>query len=146
MLKGSWYTTSEVSTRSKSCPIKFTSSTSPHLSDAMWTVPPLTAKTAAFASALNWRFVMTCGRLMIVTLAPRVAATEIPTRPIPDPSLRILRLRCWSRSVEDKGLLLGSQQWWSRRVTRVFVACQSWNERPCDGSCLITTVKLIKRT
>ena len=146
MLKGSWYTTSEVSTRSKSCPIKFTSSTSPHLNDAMWTAPLLAAKTAAFASMLNWRFVMTCGRSIIMTLAPRVAATAIPTRPIPNPSLRILRLRCWSKSVEDKGLLLGSQQWWSRRVTRVFVAGQSWNERPCDGSCLITTVKSIKRT
>ena len=42
---------------------------------------------------------------------PRVVATAIPTRPVSDPSLRILRLRRWSRSVEDKGLLLGSQRW-----------------------------------
>ena len=104
-------TTSEASTRSKSRPIKFTSSASPHLSGTTWTVPPFAAKTAAFASALNWRFVMMCGRSMTVTLAPRVVAAAIPTRPVLDPSLRILRLRHWSRSVEDKGLLLGSQRW-----------------------------------
>ena len=37
---------------------------------------------------------MTCGRSVTVTLALRVAATAIPTRAVPDPSSRILRLRC----------------------------------------------------
>ena len=135
-----WYTTSKASTRSKSHLIKFTSSASPHLGGATWTIPSFVAKMAVFASALNWRFVMTCGRSVIVTLASRVAATAIPTRLVPDPSSRILRLRCWLRSVEDKGLLLGSQRWWSKRVTRVVATGQNWNERPCDGSYLITTV------
>ena len=141
-----WYTTSKASTRSKSRLIKFTSIASPHLSGATWTVPSFAAKTAVFASALNWRFVMTCGRSVTVTLASRVAATAIPTRPVPDPSSRILRLQRWLRRVEDKGLLLGSQQWWSKRVTRVVAAGQNWNERPCDGSYLITIVESIEQT
>ncbi|KAF7828853.1 uncharacterized protein G2W53_020017 [Senna tora] len=70
--------------------------------------------------------------------------------PVPDPSSRILRRRQFASSenaekVEVRGLLAVSHRCPSRRETSVVAAGQSWNDRPSDGSCRITTVESIER-
>lgn len=87
--------------------------------------PPREEIIEEFNSALNWRFGSTLGRSVRVTCAPRSAAAAIPTRPVPEPSSRILRGFCfnWRGERSNEGLR-------SNRETREEAAGQSWKERP----------------